>query len=485
MLPIIVIIIFFLLLFFIRYKTTRKYSPTDYYLASNRTPWYIIAIGMIGSSISGVTFISVPGWILTSDFSYLQMAMGFIVGYIIVAKVLLPVYYRMKLTSIYQFLNGRFGTCTYKTGACYFLLSRTLITALRLFLAVMVLQFMVFDQFGIPFELILTITILLVFAYTFKGGLRTVIWTDMVQTLIFLVATAITFCMMLSLLNFNLIQGVQAIMESPHSKIFVWDVNNPNHFIKLFLTGIFTVIAMTGTDQDQMQKNLACRNIREAQKNMYTYGTMFLPINALFLSLGVLLTLYLQNCNIPLPTKGDTLFPTVIELLYKTHPSFMGTTLYILFLLGILAAAYSSLDGALTTLTTSFMTDILNLSPNTTPKTTRLRTAVHFSFAIAITLIVMLFKVLNSQSVIAAIYTMAGYTYGPLLGLFIFGIFFRFRPLDRYVPIILLLSPCLTYALNYYAFRLFHYQFGFELLILNALITFVGLLSITHCTSKI
>jgi Na+/proline symporter len=475
-----VIGIFFLLLFAISYLTTRKVDNQSFYLGNRRSPWYIIAIAMIGTSISGVTFVSVPGYVLTDQFSYMQMVMGFVLGYFVVTFVLLPLYYRLNLTSIYGYLQQRFGFFSYKTGAVFFLISRTLGSAFRLYIVAIVLQKALFDAWNIPFYITVSVTILLIFLYTRKGGIKTVIWTDTIQAIVFI--GAVVLCMYEISKNMDLGFGsmVKTIADSDLSRVWFFDDwANSRYFFKQFFAGVFTTITMTGLDQDQMQKNLSCRNLRDAKKNMISYSIAFLPINLIFLSLGILLVLFAQQNGILIPEHTDDLFPTIATGINPaTGELYLGVVTGILFLVGILSAAYSSADSALTALTTSFTVDILGVKHDDKKLATK-RTYVHIGMAVLLGIVIILFRAINDQSVIKSIYTVAGYTYGPLLGLFAFGIFTKLNIRDRFAPFIAVLSPILCYIISTNSEKwLWGYKFGFEILILNGLITFLGLLLI-------
>ncbi len=466
-----VIVAYFLVLLCISYFTTRKVDSQSFYNGNRRSPWYIIAIAMLGTSISGVTFVSVPGMVMNDGFAYIQMVFGFLFGYIAVALILLPVFYKMNLTSIYAYLENRFGMHSYKTGASFFLLSRTLGSAFRLYIVAIALQKAVFEAWHIPFIVTVSITILLIFLYTRKGGIKTVIWTDTIQTLVFLSAVVLCIYQVKTALNIDFSGLFKTIADSDLSKIYVDDVSNNRYFWKQFLAGIFTVVTMTGLDQDQMQKNLSCKSLKDAQKNMLTYGALFIPINLVFLSLGVLLITYAQQLGLNLSDiKGDELFPILATHINPVSGElYLGTLVSVLFILGIISAAYSSADSALTALTTSFTVDILGVK-NDDPKLVKKRTIVHISIAVVLIFVIELFHLINNESVINSIYTVAGYTYGPLLGLFAFGLFTRFSVKDRYIPIVAILSPILSYILNTCVF-----DFGFSILIINGAFCFLGL----------
>ncbi|MDR2907627.1 MAG: sodium:solute symporter [Bacteroidales bacterium] len=466
-----VIAAYFLVLLGISYFTTRKVDSQSFYNGNRRSPWYIIAIAMLGTSISGVTFVSVPGMVVNDGFAYMQMVFGFVFGYVAVALILLPVFYKLNLTSIYTYLENRFGMRSYKTGAAFFLLSRTLGSAFRLYIVAIVLQKAVFDAWNVPFLITVSVTILLIFLYTRKGGIKTVIWTDTIQTLVFLAAVVLCIYEVKDAMNLDFSGLFKAIADSDLSKIYVDDVSNNRYFWKQFLAGVFTVVTMTGLDQDQMQKNLSCKSLKDAQKNMFTYGALFVPINLVFLSLGVLLVTYAKQLGFDLSTiKGDELFPILATHIDAISGElYLGTLVSVLFILGIISAAYSSADSALTALTTSFTVDILGVK-NDDPKLVKKRTWVHISIAIVLIFVIELFHLINNESVINSIYTVAGYTYGPLLGLFAFGLFTKLSVKDRYIPIVAVLSPVVSYGLNTYVF-----DFGFSILIVNGALCFLGL----------
>ncbi len=467
-----VIIGYFITLFVISYFTSRNSNNDTFFIGNRKSPWYLVSIAMIGTSISGVTFISVPGWVLTSQFSYMQMVLGYLLGYFVVANVLLPLYYRLNLKSIYTYLDARFGFYSYKTGAFLFLVSRVIGSAFRLFIVSNVLQLSIFNALGVPFWVTVSITVLLIWLYTRKGGVRTVLWTDSFQAIAMLTAVSLCVYYISSDLNLSLSGIVKAVSSSPLSR--VWFFDDPNqrfYFWKQFLGGAFITIVMTGLDQDMMQKNLSCRNYKDARKNMYWYGFAFLPVNLLFLSLGVLLHTFAVQKGIPLPALSDDLFPTLATQGYL--PQIVG----VLFFLGLIAAAYSSADSALTALTTSFTIDVLNTKGMDEDRLRRVRQWVHVFISILMILVIIVFNAFNDRSVIDAIFTIAGYTYGPLLGLYAFGLFTRFQVNDKLVPFIAVFSPLACYFLNKYSILLFNgYKFGFELLIVNGAIVFLLLL---------
>jgi len=467
-----IIIGYFSALFIISYFTSRNSNNDTFFIGNRKSPWYLVSIAMIGTSISGVTFISVPGWVLTSQFSYMQMVFGYLLGYFVVANVLLPLYYRLNLKSIYTYLESRFGFYSYKTGAFLFLVSRIIGSAFRLFIVSNVLQLTIFNALGIPFWVTVSITVILIWLYTRKGGVRTVLWADSFQAIAMLTAVALCVYYISSDLNLGISGIVKVVSNSPLSR--VWFFDDPNerfYFWKQFLGGAFITIVMTGLDQDMMQKNLSCRSYKDARKNMYWYGFAFLPVNLLFLSLGVLLHAFALQKGIPLPAQSDDLFPTLATQGYL--PQIVG----VLFFLGLIAAAYSSADSALTALTTSFTIDVLNTKGMDEDRLQRVRQWVHVFISILMILVIIVFNAFNNRSVIDAIFTIAGYTYGPLLGLYAFGLFTRFQVNDKLVPFIAIFSPLACYFLNKYSAILFNgYTFGFELLIVNGAIVFLLLL---------
>ncbi len=467
-----IIVVYFAGLIFISYLTTRKLDSQSFYNGNKKSPWYIIAIGMIGTSISGVTFISVPGWVMTSQFSYLQMVLGYLLGYFVIANVLMPLYYRMNLTSIYAYLEERFGFWSYKTGASFFLISRIIGASFRLFLVSIVLQKLVFEPLGVPFWVTVTATIMLIWLYTFKGGIKTIIWTDLIQTIAMLSAVVLSLVLIKNALDLSFFDMVSKVYHSEYSRMWFFDdPNSKNYFWKQFLGGAFTTIVMTGLDQDLMQKNLACKNVKDAKKNMYSYGFMFLPINLMFLSLGALLGMYAHAQGIQIPANTDQLFPMLAT------GGYFNVSLGIIFIIGIIAAAYASADSALAALTTSFMIDILNGNKLEGERLKRTRTRVHLLMSLALVLVIIIFDAVNNDAVISAVFTVAGYTYGPLLGLYAFGLFTPFAVKDKVVPYLAVLSPVICYILSTNSVEWFNgYKFGFELLILNGLIMFLGML---------
>ncbi|MEH1008416.1 sodium:solute symporter [Winogradskyella sp. ECml5-4] len=465
---------YFGLLILISYFTGKEDSNAAFFKAKKSAPWYLVAFGMIGASLSGVTFISVPGAIEAKQFGYLQVVLGYFFGYLIIAYVLLPLYYKLNLTSIYTYLKDRFGMVSYKTGSVAFLISRTVGASFRLFLVAKVLQLLVFDLFDIPFAITVMITIALIWLYTFKGGIKTIIFTDTLQTLFMLISVVVTIVFLASALDLNSIgELITYTKESNLSKVFFFDDGNDSqYFWKSFLSGIFITITMTGLDQDMMQKNLTCRNLKDAQKNMVTFSIVLIFVNILFLVLGLMLTNYAAINGIT--ASKDDLFPTIAML-----PE-IGIVTSAFFLLGLIAAAYSSADSALTSLTTSFCFDILDIENKPETERKNLRKRVHIGFSVVLILVILLFDLIfKDVSVIWELFKAAGYTYGPLLGLFAFGLISKSQIKDKFVWIIAIAAPLLSYMLNMYSKELFNgYEIGFEILIINGLLMFLGLLLI-------
>ena len=463
MMILLTVLAYFAILFGISHLTSRRADNNTFYRANRRAPWYMVAFGMVGASISGVTFVSVPGMVLTSQMTYLQMCLGFIVGYLAIAFVLLPLYYRLNLTTIYSYLGQRLGERSYLTGASFFLLSKMTGAAVRFYVVCIILQQFVFDPVGIPFLVNVLLMVALIWLYTRRGGIGTLVFTDTFQTVCLFTALIMIIFTVISDLHFTVGEAIDAIAASPMSRIFVFDDwMSPHHFWKQFLSGAFIAIVMTGLDQDMMQKNLTCKSLRDAQKDMCSYGMAFVPANLLFLALGVLLTMVLGT-----GLKGDAMLPTFIQAASTIHYSLF--TIH-LFVIGIVAASFSSADSALTSLTTSYCVDIRRQAGNE-----RLRKQTHIAMCLFFVLFILLFRALNSTSLINAIYTIASYTYGPLLGLFTFGLFTRRQPHDALVPLICIASPLLCYALDTATQHLWDYHFGYELLMLNGLLTFTGL----------
>ncbi|MEN9573399.1 MAG: hypothetical protein RL514_1254 [Verrucomicrobiota bacterium] len=462
---------YFCFLLGIAWWTSRGATNAAYFRGNQASPWYAVAFGLIGDSLSGVTFISVPGQVATAKFSYLQLVLGNVLGFVVIAQVLLPLYYRLNLTSIYSYLRGRFGTRSQKTGSAFFLLSRLLGAAARLFLTASVIQVFVFDAWGVPFWLSVTGIILLMLLYTYRGGIKTLVWTDTFQSTFLLLGVGLSLVAIGRELDLSLAGMVETVTHSPHAQIFTWDWREKGYFWKQFFSGAFIAIVMNGLDQNMMQKNLSCRSLAEAQRNLYAFAGVLVPVNLLFLALGTLLYHYAQAKGITLPAKTDELFP----LLALKH---LGPFAAMAFIIGLTAATFSSADSVLTTLTTSFCIDVLDMDARqlTEAQQTALRHRVHLGFAVLLLLVMLAFRALNSDAIINAIFKLAGYTYGPLLGLFAFGLFTQRVASDRLAPVICLVSPVLCYVLDVNSKAWLNgYQFGFELLMLNGLLTAGGL----------
>lgn len=467
---------YFIVLFAVSYIAGRKADNEGFFVGNRKFLWYVVAFAMIGSTISGVTFVSVPGMVANSGFSYLQMVLGFIVGQFIIAFVLVPLFYRMKLVSIYEYLENRFGISSYKTGAWFFFLSKMLGASVRLFLVCLTLQLLIFEPFHLPFILNVFLTVALVWLYTFRGGVKSVIWTDTLKTFCLVVSVILSIYFIASDLQLGFGKMISTITDSDLSRIFFFDdVNDKRYFFKQFLAGVFTVIAMNGLDQDMMQRNLSCKNFKDSQKNMITSSISQFFIILLFLILGVLLYTYAAQRGIEHPAKSDELFPLIATGGYFS--GFVG----ILFIVGLVSSAYSAAGSALTALTTSFTVDILNAKGQAETKLRHIRQRVHIGMALTMGAVIYIFNLLNHTSVIDAIYTLASYTYGPILGLFAFGIFTKKQVHDRYIPLVAILSPILCFILQKNSVAWFGgYQFSYEILIFNTIFTFIGLCLLTR-----
>ncbi len=465
-LAVVILIIYFGILIFISYLTSKGADTNSFFTANRQSPWWLVAFGMIGTSISGLTFISVPGAVGKTAFTYFQIIMGHSIGYLTIATVLMPLYYKLNLISIYGYLEKRFGFWSYKTGSAFFLLSRTIGSAARLFLAVNVLHLAIFKPIGIPFIVTVFISILLIWIYTHKGGVKTIIYTDTLQTLFLLIALFITIWLVMQQMHFSLGEMIQTIQSSKYGQMFEWDFSSPHFFGKDFLAGIFIAIVMTGLDQDLMQKNLTCKSIGEAQKNMFWFYWVLVFINLLFLALGALLYLYSNAKGLAIPAQTDNLYP---QLALSGE---FGTLAAVTFLLGIIAATYASSDSALTALTTAFCIDFLSIEKFKEAKRVKIKHYVHLGFSALFVVVIGLFYLFNNQELIAAVFNLAGYTYGPLLGLFAFGLFTKMPVKDKYVPFVCVASPILTFILEAQAQTWFG-GFGFSKLILNGAICFI------------
>ncbi|WP_412984294.1 sodium:solute symporter [Pontimicrobium sp. IMCC45349] len=476
---IILISAYFVVLMLISYFTGKNDSNNDFFKAGKQSPWYLVAFGMIGASLSGVTFISVPGWIEGSQFSYFQVVLGYMVGYFVVAFVLMPIYYKLNVTSIYEYLLERFGSTSHKTGAFFFFISRVLGAAFRLFLVAIVLQQFVFDAWEVPFEITVIISILLIWIYTNKGGIKTIVWTDTLQTLFMIIAVILSIYFINDSLGWSFTDFLASNELKEYSKVFVTDsFLERSHYIKSFIGGMFITICMTGLDQDMMQKNLTCKSLKDAQKNMVSFSIVLVGVTFLFMLLGALLFIYAEKHNIAIPLmdgkpKTDLLFPEI------ALNSGLGIILAITFMLGLIAAAYSSADSALTSLTTSFCIDFLDVEKKPEAEQKKIRKKTHIAMSVLLVIVIILFKYVLNSNVIDSLLTVAGYTYGPLLGLFAFGIFTKHQIKDKYVWIVALCSVVLVYIIGKIpAENIGGYVIGYELLPLNGLFTFIGLILI-------
>jgi len=462
---------YFVVLSIISRITGKGATNQTYFKANNSSPWYLVAFGMIGASLSGVTFISVPGWVEKGQFSYMQMVLGYIPGYLIIAFVLMPMYYRLKLTSIYSYLDNRFGRLSYKTGSAFFLLSRLAGSALRMYLVVNVLQFMLFDELGIRFEYTVIISVLLIWLYTFKGGIKTIVWTDTLQTAFMLLAVSFTLVLIGQEMDLGIGGMIDRIQESDYSRAFFFsDGMSAKSFPKMFLSGILIAVVMTGMDQDMMQKNLTCRNIKEAQWNMVSFSVVLIFVNLLFLGLGVMLHEYSALNGLAIPENGDDLYSGVVKA------GLLPTAVGIFFILGLVAAAYSSADSALTALTTAFSIDFLQIGNRPEKKQEGLRMKVHIMFSILMVIVIIITRQFHDDSLVDTVFKVASYTYGPLLGLFAFGLAFKMRINDNWVPFICILAPVISFTINMNSNEWFNgYSFGYEILLVNGLLTWLGL----------
>ena len=478
----IVFVAYTLLILLVAHLSSRKSNNNAFFTGNRKSPWFVVAYGMIGASLSGVTFMSVPGGVYSGQFTYFGIVLGYIIGYAVIAFLLLPLYYKLNLTSIYSYLEIKFGKSSEKTGALLFIISRLIGSAIRMYLVVFVLYEFVFKAWGIPFWIPALIFILLILVYTFKGGIKAVVWTDTLQTTFLLLAAVMTVIIILKTLNISFGELMSISTERGYTKLFETDWSHSKFFVKQILSGAFITITMTGLDQDMMQKNLTCKSLKDAQKNVMTSSFFFVLVNVLFMSLGAALIYYVQEVGLKLPVNesgvvvNDKIFPTVAFSLNKITA--------IVFMLGLIAAGYSSADGTLTALTTTFCFDFLHFDKNdkiTEEQKIKYRKMIHIVFAFLYLLVIIMFRPFHNESLIDKIFEIAGYTYGPLLGLYSFGLFVKNRkPNDKYVPIIAIASPIISYLLNLYSQDLFWgYQFGFEILIVNGLLTFTALLFIS------
>ncbi|MCD8261735.1 MAG: sodium:solute symporter [Bacteroides sp.] len=467
---VVTILIYFALLFVISWIAGRRADNQGFFVGNRKSRWYVVAFAMIGSTISGVTFVSVPGMVAAGSFSYLQMVLGFIIGQLIIAYLLVPLFYRLNLVSIYEYLEQRFGISTYKTGAWFLFISKMLGASVRLFLVCIVFQLLVFQPFGLPFVLNVLLTVIVVWLYTFRGGVKSLIWTDSFKTCCLIVSVILTIYYIFGNLQLSFTGMLNTIFDNPDSRIFFFDdINDRRFFFKQFLAGVFTMIATNGLDQDMMQRNLSCRNSADARKNMIVSVLCQFVVILLFLMLGVLLYTFMDRNALPLPDKSDELFPLIATGGY--FPPVVG----ILFVIGLVAAAYSAAGSALTALTTSFTVDVLGIKNKDEAAVQKLRQRVQLSMALMMGIVIIVINRLNNTSVIDAVYTLASYTYGPILGLFAFGIFTK-KVYDKYIPLVALLSPLLCLILQKNSEKWFNsYVFSYELLIFNALFTCIGL----------
>jgi Na+/proline symporter len=467
------------LLFFVTWLTARRADSSTFFIGNKASPWFVVAYGMIGASLSGVTFMSVPGWVKETGFSYMVMVLGYLFGYIVIATVLLPLYYRLNLTSIYSYLEKRYGFWSYKSGSFFFLLSRTIGASFRIFLVVSVLQVFVFDSWSIPFWMTSAIFITLIVLYTFKGGIKTIVWTDTLQTTFMLLSVIFSIIIILKQLDIPLWKMIKEVSQSDTSKMIFTDWRDSRFFVKQFLSGVFICIAMTGLDQEMMQKNLSCRTLRDAQKNMITFSFVLVFVNLMFLFLGAVLYYYADIQQITHPGTSDNLYPYIAF----RH---LGSIPALIFIVGLISAAYPSADGALTSLTTAFSIDFIGINKRTDwseRKKQNLRYLIHIGFAIVLLAIIIIYNSINDSAIVEKLFAIAGYTYGPLLGLFAFGLFTKWDVKDKWVPMVAIISPVVCYWISINSKVWFNgYKFGFELLLLNGILTFAGLFFIKKIT---
>lgn len=471
-----VILSYFFVLISIAFITSKNSNSEDFFNANRQSPWYLVAYGMIGATLSGVTFISIPGAVMKTQFGYFQMVFGYIAGYLVITNILFPLYYKLNLISIYTYLEQRFGFWSYKTGSFFFLLSRTIGSAFRLYLAVMVLQLGLFGAWGFPLWLTSLISVALIWVYTFRGGIKTIVWTDTFQTTFLLLALFSSIFLIKDALNLSWWELSTTIYESNYSKMFFFD-SSGNNFFKQFVSGMFIAIAMSGLDQDMMQKNLTCKSLPEAQKNMRYFMVVLVFVNFVFLCLGALLYIYANKMQIQLPTFNNKIITDqVYPILAFQH---FGVWAGIMFLLGITAATYASSDSALTSLTTAFCVDFLNLKDKSEKQKTITIRIVHLAFSFILIVLIVIFdevtKLYPGSDVVGALFRASGYTYGPLLGLFAFGLFSKYELKDKFVPFVCLICPVISYFINIYSPQYLGYTFGFEILVVNGALTWLGL----------
>lgn len=480
---IICIALYFGGLLLIAYLTSKNSTAESYFSGNHASPWYAVAFGMIGDSLSGVTYISVPGKVGTANFSYLQLVLGYFVGYFIISKILLPIYYKMNLISIYTYLETRFGKHTQKTGAFFFILSRILGASGRLYLAAGVIQFFVFDRIEsvhVPFWLSVSVILALMLLYTYKGGIKTLVWTDTFQSLFLVLGVVVSIAVIIQKMDIGFGQAISNIVTSDYSKTFFWDWHKSNFFVKEFIGGVFIAVAMTGLDQNMMQKNLSCKSLADAQKNIFWFSVVMVIVNIFFLSLGVLLLQYYTHAAIDLPMNAETGNIITDKIFPNLALNYLGVFAGLIFIIGLTAATFSSADSVLTTLTTSTYVDMLEYGRNlilSEKQKAKRRTIIHIAFAVILWLVIIIFDILNERAIIDTILMLAGYTYGPLLGLFAIGLFSKIHLNDKLVPVICVIAPVVTYILaNYVVKTMTTYEIGNELIIINAGITVLGLM---------
>lgn len=470
---ILIVFVYLGLILWVSYFSSRKSNTADFYRGGNKSPWWVVAFGMIGTTLSGVTFISVPGWVCSpAKMTYFTVILGNFVGYLLIAQILLPLYYKLNLTSIYTYIGERFGYRAYKTSAALFLLSKTIGASFRLFIVTLVLQITIFTPLQIPYAVNALFCVTILWAYTFKGGIKAIVWTDLVQTFFLIFAVIFTIFSIQQALGFSFTDTLSRIYHCPQFQIFDFDNpwSNPNHFFKQFIAGIFIAIVMTGLDQDMMQKNLSLKNIREAKKNFLTFSITSIPVCFIFMCLGVLFFIYMNQTGISLPPKTDSIYP----MLATQH---LSTSTGILFMLGVIAATFSSANSALVAMTTSFTVDIYGIADKTEKEKKKIRLYTHTGNALLLAGVMIAFSTFNNESVVYAIFKFAGYTYGPLLGLFFIGILFKTQIRDKAIPFVAVVSILLTVSIDHYSASLLNgYRFGFEILLLNGALTIIGLL---------
>ena len=464
----ITLLVYFAFLLAVSYLTSKNATNSDFFIGSHKSSWLVVSYGMIGASLSGITFISVPGWVLTNSFAYLQMVLGYVLGYLVIANVLLPVYYKMRLTSIYTYLGERFGIYSQKTGSVFFLISRIIGASLRLFVVAGVLQYVALNELGVPFWVTITLTMVLIWIYTYRGGIKTIVWTDTLQTTFMLAAVVGTFIILLKDANCGINDFFDMLKTSGVSKTFFFDDwKSGQYFWKQFISGAFITIVMTGLDQDMMQKNLSCKNLKEAKSNVYLLSVSLVVVNVIFMLLGALLVFYAGQNGINVED-SDNLYPAVLM-------NVGSPVLLVLFIVGLIAAAFSSADSAITALTTSITIDLFQADKKyDESKLKKIRIITHFFVSVVIIFIVLLFASIKDESVISSLFKIAGYTYGPLLGLYFAGLFTKLKPQDKLVPYIAVLSPVITYIIALFTPKVINgYHLGFELLLVNGFITFI------------